>query len=607
MRSAMCVTLIIKLVSGLLLPQTTRYKNNLDMTKMETETSLRPTSQGTDIPQRVSIHFTAVLPLQSWMVLTAVVLIGFALRLQWMIVETPVMGADGAEYARMAESLFYNHALVGNFEGPQTLYAPLYPVLIAGVMFALPNVELAAHIVSLLLGTALIVIIFLIARYIYGQKTAYICAALVAVHPVLVALSGSVYNETAYLTLLMAAIYWGLRALELHRRRDFLLLGAGLGLAYLTRVEAFVYVPFFIVALLTAGILRKKFRVAVLGSTMVLAIFFALASPYIAFFYQHTGSVRLEAKWNVNYTMARNRLAGMSSTEADYGINTDLTLKGPILAPFEFANITPYPHSPMDKLRTLIAMVYRNKKFLNDSFLGSWTGSPLLVILVTLGLFRQTWSNQRFGHETVLLMMAGSIAFFVITASNGGESRYFFATLPMLLLWAGKGIGELGEWLTGCEVFRTGRLPHPGVFAAAFRVCAVVSMILISAHGTKQLGEFVVQHSSQALAAHDAALWLAHYQPGPKRIAVRHSMFPYYAKGTLIGLPYADAETTLRYIAQKNVDFVVLESSYVEQLPTIGVWLAHGILDDRARLIYDRTNSNGDRVAIYRWQTDLSR
>jgi hypothetical protein len=105
------------------------------------------------------------------------------------------------------------------------------------------------------------------------------------------------------------------------------------------------------------------------------------------------------------------------------------------------------------------------------------------------------------------------------------------------------------------------------------------------------------------LAARDAALWLAHYEPGPKRIAVRHAMIPYYAKGTLIGLPYGDPEATMRYVAAKNVDFVVLESEYPRELPTIGEWIAHGIPDAHARLVYDRTNASGDRVVIYRWQT----
>jgi len=519
-----------------------------------------------------------------------------------MVTEAPVISSDGAEYARMAEHLLHDHALVGNFEGPEIIYGPLYPVLIAGTMLVIPNSETAAHIVSLLSGTALIAIVFLIAQYVYGRQTAYICALLVATHPLLVALSGSVYNEALYLTVLMAVVYWGLRALELQRRRDCLLLSVCLGLAYLARVEAFVYVPFFVAALLTASLLRKKARAAVIGSAIVVAAFFVLASPYVAFFYNHTGSLRLQAKWDMNYTMERNRLAGMSGIEAEYGIEKDLRMKGAMLAPSEFADGTPYSHTLVDKLRTLASMANYNKWTVYDDFLSSKIGSPILLGLIVLGLFRQAWTNRRVEHEAVLLVMAASIAFIVLT-SGAAEFRYFLPIVPLLLLWAGKGIDELRHWITGWELLGSGRLPFPNPIAVTLQLCAIVPMIVLSARGVQKESLFVAEHSSTALAVRDAALWLADYQPGPKRIAVRYAVIPYYAKGTLIGLPYGDPDATMRYIAAKNVDFIVLESEYPRQLPTIGEWIAHGIPDAHARLVYDQTNASGDRVVIYRWQT----
>ena len=547
-------------------------------------------------------YLAAVRPLPTRAILTAIVLLGLVLRVGWMVTEAPVISSDGAEYARMAEHLLHDHALVGNFEGPEIIYGPLYPVLIAGTMLVIPNSETAAHIVSLLSGTALIAIVFLIAQYVYGRRTAYICALLVAAHPLLVALSGSVYNEALYLTVLMAVVYWGLRALELQRRRDCLLLGACLGLAYLTRVEAFVYVAFFVAALLTASLLRKKARAAVIGSAIVVTAFFVVASPYVAFFYNHTGSLRLEAKWDMNYTMDRNRLAGMSGAEAEYGIEKDLTMKGAMLAPSEFADGTPYPHTLVDKLRTLVSMANYNKWTVYKDFLSSKMGSPILLGLIVLGLFRQPWSNRRVEHEAVLLVMAASIAFVVLTSGAAGF-RYFLPIVPLLLLWAGKGIDELRHWITRWELVGSGRLSFPNLIAVTLQLCAVAPMIVLSARGVQKEGLFVQQRSSAALAARDAALWLAHYEPGPKRIAVRHAMIPYYAKGTLIGLPYGDPEATMRYVAAKNVDFIVLESAYPRLLPTIGKWIADGIPDARARLIYDRTNASGDRVVIYRWQT----
>lgn len=389
--------------------------------------------------------------------------------------------------------------------------------------------------------------------------------------------------------------------MELQRRRDCLLLGICLGLAYLTRAEAFVYVPFFVAAFLTAGLLRKKARAAVMGSAIMVAAFFVLASPYVAFLYSHTGSLRLQAKWDMNYTMARHRLAGMSDTEAEYGIEKDLTIKGPMLAPSEFADGTPYSHTLVDKLSTLASMVNYNKWAIYNDFLSSEIGSPIVLGLIVLGLFRQPWSNRRVEHEAVLLVMAASIILIVL-ASPAAAFRYFLPIVPLLLLWAGKGVDELRHWVTGSELLGSGRSSFPNLIAVALQLCAIAPMIVLSARGVQREGFFVAERSSTALAARDAALWLAHYEPGPKRIAVRYALIPYYAKGTLIGLPYADPDSTMRYVAAKNVDFIVLESAYPRLLPAIGEWIAHGIPNARARLVYDRTNASGDRVIIYRWQ-----
>lgn len=546
-------------------------------------------------------YLTVALPLQGRITLTVILLVGFVLRVWWMVSEAPVISSDGAEYARMAEHLFYDHALVGNFEGPEIIYGPLYPFLIAGTMLVVRNSETAAHIVSLISGVALIATVFLLALHVYGRRTAYVCALLVSVHPLLVALSGSVYNEALYLTVLMALVYCGVRALDLQGRRDYLLLGICLGLAYLTRVEAFAYVLFFVAALLTAGLLRRMARAAVIGSIIAVAVFFALASPYVAFLYNHTGTLRLEAKWDMNYTMARNRLAGMSDTEAEYAVDKDGEVKGPMLAPAGFTDGTPYPHTLMDRLRTLASMAKYHKGVLYRFFNLSRIGSPVLLTLVVLGLVRQSWSKRRVGHEVVLLTMTGSVAFFVL-ASAAGEFRYFLPIVPLLLIWAGKGIDELRLWIMGWELLRDGRSSGAGIIAGGLQVCALVSMIMLSIHGIRKESLFVDEHSSAALAERDAAVWLAHYDPRPKRIAVRFAVVPYYAKGTLIGLPYGDPEATTRYLAAKNVDFVVLESGYAQELPAVGEWVAHGIRDARAQLIYDRTNSNGDRVIIYRWQ-----
>jgi 4-amino-4-deoxy-L-arabinose transferase-like glycosyltransferase len=536
---------------------------------------------------------------RSWVVLWVIVLAGAALRLAWMFTQAPVIGSDGAEYARMGENLRLHHALVGNFDGPEILYGPLYPVLIAAAMSVLPDSESAGHALALLFGLALIVLVYLAAERVYGRRCAYLCAALAALHPLLIALSGSVYNEVPYLALWAAMLYCGLRALDREHVREWLWLGLCGALAYLTRVEAFAYLLLVLAVLLAAGWARKKLRAAAIGSMVALIAFFLLASPYVDFLRRHTGALRLEAKWDINYTMARNRLAGMNSTEADYGLGPDLARKGPLLAPFAFANFTPYSRTPADKARALAAMAKYNAKRVYHYLVARELGAPVLTVLVVLGLFGEPWSNRRLLHESLLLAMFAAVVLVVLTSSTA-EGRYLFAALPVLVLWAGKGLDRLAQWVAGSELVRRARRRPASWLPAAAQVCALVLLVGLCVGPVGGSWLFEAERGASAFAARDAGRWIAQHDPGPKRIAAQSAVIPYYAKGTLMTIPYADAETTLRYLVREKIDFVVLDSREADNYPTVNEWLAHGVPDPNASLVYDRAGPDGARVAVYR-------
>ena len=127
-------------------------------------------------------------------------------------------------------------------------------------------------------------------------------------------------------------------------------------------------------------------------------------------------------------------------------------------------------------------------------------------------------------------------------------------------------------------------------------------MVGVSIGGAAWDGYFATERGPEALAARDAGMWLAQHGAESKRVAVRLGVVPYYAKATLIAFPYGDPATTLRYIAKRNIDFIVLESAEAQVLPTIGEWIAHGIPDPRAQLVYDKASSAGVRVVIYQWR-----
>jgi hypothetical protein len=520
-----------------------------------------------------------------------------------MLTQAPVISMDGAEYVRMAENLAQGNGLVGNFEGSATMYTPFFSILTAGLTLITRNPELAAHLVALCCGVGLIVPIFYIARRMYGVHVAYLSATLAAIHPLLIALSGSIYNENVYLPLLLGGIYFGMRALEFNKLVDYLLLSLCLSFAYLTRPEAFAY-PFFFTLLVWANVLlrRTSVRKALRASLLIIGSFLVLASPYIMFLHSRTGEFRLEGKWNINYTIANRILSGMDYDEAAYGLGPDSSIAGPLLSPSRFAGYTPFPHSILDKVHTLAGMAEFNRREVTRSLLDHPLGSPLVLFLLPVAWFGSSWNRRRLFHEFILFSMAFSILFLWIT-SSAAQFRYVFPLVPLGIIWVGKGAQELGRW-TARTILSLRLLPLGRVRPTAV-IVEYTLLFLISALAFRSTEWDWLFRSEQKenLDIKEASLWLKRTSPGPKRITCFATVPTYYAEGTLIGLPYAHSDQALRYLERNKVDFVVLDAQYAGRFPEVPDWINSGIPDPRAHRIYEIGSDPAKKIVIYRWDS----
>ncbi len=536
----------------------------------------------------------------------AILLVAFGLRLYWRLNQSPVISGDGAEYVRMAISLRDSHRLLSSWGGPETMYAPFYAVLMAALSSSGMSAEFAGNCIALVSGTALVLMLYLVALYVYGQPAAYFTGILAAIHPLFISLSASIYSESVYLTLWITGIYFAIRALDSFRMRDFVLAGFVTGLAYLTRPEAFAYPLFFGLAAWTVAIFRNRsFLRATSGALLVLGSYGLVALPYVAFLHAHTGQYRLEGKWNINYTIGNRRLEGVSAWQAGYEVRDDLSMRGPLLDPVRFAAYTPYPHGLGDKLR----YVYRSSKanwpelyfdLSNPAF-----GSPFLLLLVFLGLFALPWDGDRLAREFVLLTMALSVVVLLASAHNL-EIRYSYPFVPLATIWSGKGFEVMASWFRKTSVsLNAAWLPEPSRMAAGGVAFLYTLLLLASYFGVdRQLGFKTEPGASQS--ERQAGLWLREHGGSSARISAMAARLPYYARGTLVQFPYANSDVTLRYLDSQKVDFIGLESSYGRYIPTLSEWLKNGIPDRRAQLVYDTGYTWSERVRIYRWNHDVS-
>jgi len=434
------------------------------------------------------------------------------------------------------------------------------------------------------------------------MRAAQLSAILVAIHPLLVARGGSIYTEAVYPTFLMTAIYFAIRSLDLSSLKNYFLCGAFFGLAYLTRPEAFAYPLFFASEFCALALFKRRgFATTILAPGLILAGFALLASPYVGFLHEHTGHWRLEGKWNINYTAGVRQQSGLDELQALYGVDDKGNELGPLLDPERFADYTPYAHSWRDKLHFMLCAARDNREQADRTVLSTISGEPFALILITLGLFRRTWGMERLLNEMVLGVMVLSVLVLVFTAQHI-EFRYADPLVPLTIPWVANGLKELGDWFRSlAQRLSPWLIPRARVLGVTAQVAICVPMLVLSFADTRTLSEFKIE-GAMNLGVKKAALWLKNQKPEAKRVAAMNSVVPYYSSSIMVQFPYADPSPTLLYLNSKNVDYVVLDGHFSKSYGTVRDWLARGIPDARAQLVYDSGGSLENRVEIYRWE-----
>jgi Dolichyl-phosphate-mannose-protein mannosyltransferase len=160
------------------------------------------------------------------------------------------------------------------------LHPPLYPLLLSISSVFGAESFLSHQMVSVLIGTAGVVVIGLLGREIGGKAVGLVAAALAAVYPNLWVLDDRLWSEGLAATLTATVLLFAYRFRRRRTMIDALVLGALLGLAGLARSETLlllvlVAVP---IALLGKGEswLRRLTYVGVIGVAAV-----AVLSPWI--------------------------------------------------------------------------------------------------------------------------------------------------------------------------------------------------------------------------------------------------------------------------------------------------------------------------------------
>jgi 4-amino-4-deoxy-L-arabinose transferase-like glycosyltransferase len=158
---------------------------------------------------------------------------------------------DGVEYNAIASNLVQSGEFSVKPGHPTSFRAPGFPFALAGVyaLFGDRN-YLAAHLFFCVVGAALSVFTFLLAREVADETTALVAAAFVAVYPNLAYYAIHFASEPLFTLLLTMSVWVLLRGWRAGGWSSLIIAGLLLGLAALVRPAAFYFLPFFVVAFL---------------------------------------------------------------------------------------------------------------------------------------------------------------------------------------------------------------------------------------------------------------------------------------------------------------------------------------------------------------------
>lgn len=488
---------------------------------------------------------------------------------------------EGAEYARIAESLRAGHGLVGIRGYPVPAFSPLYPFLIAACSFIFPSFEAAGVSLSVFAGAALVFPVRGIASLLYGSRTGLVAGILAAVVPFEVLLATQVFSEPLFVTLGMTGVYFTLRALLGEKRGDApqgrmpaIFAGAAFAGAYLTRPEGLLFAG-------TAIGLFLFLQPRLASQAFALFASFVLCSlPYAALQYHQVGRFSLEGKSAVNYAIGERLASGMPYWRAANEVRDDLVEVGAEILPPSI--VLPMP-SLGDRLRFAVGATRAHFGTMLRILTGRACGGLLLFGFALWGLARSPWTRGGAkGQVALLSFFAANVA--ALSVVWHFWPRFDAFLVPFLLVWGAHGIEEVAQRFAGTRSLS-------GIAAAV----AVIGFVFASSYVTQA-------HEKVSSVERDAGRWIAEHDSGARGKVTMETrdLVSYYSGSFWRPLPYASEQTALRYILHVGPRYVVLYEMDRQTRPYLAGWLARGIPSRAFVRVLDLHPGQPDELMLYR-------
>lgn len=453
-----------------------------------------------------------------------------------------VISADGVGYVRTAREIAKGSGL-----GGMTVYGAVYPTLVAAAGFLVKDLELAGRLVSVVMGSLLVVPLYLLSLEFFTRRAGLLACMLVLVWPSLRSWSCEVMTQATYITLLLTGIY----VMWLAWRKDSLPIAFGAGLimslSYLTRPEALVTFVVMTGALLAAARLKGIPLPRMVSLAAVGCAGFALPLlPYVWLVHSVTGKWQLAGKTGNTLADALSEYLGRPDMKNEPG--------------FQGIGV-------LDVVRQYPDFLWSN--FLKNLTTTMQTMVPLyLWVLSFMGVASYGWDRDKIGKQLYLVSTFTPLLVIMVLFFIGPE--YLQPYLPVLFLWSAAGLLRLEELLlrgmridTWPRVARlTGIVPLSALLVLWIAVSTLRAQIPADADGPYNYSQDGARYDQKRIG-----LMLKQVLPPDSRIMTRWGRISFYAEMEQVMIPQAGIPELVDAIRKNRAQYVVVDGMLAGMRP----------------------------------------
>jgi len=449
-----------------------------------------------------------------------------------------VISADGVGYAEIGRSLFKAGGLA-----KATHFPPFYPFLIAIFNQFIRDVELAGRVVSIIMGSLIVVPIYLLGKRFFDTRVALLACLLAITWSCLRDLSCEVMSQATYITMLYTAVFLFDRAVTKRSVRASIATGLVMGLAYLTRAEAFIVFavasPFAMAFILADGGSRREAATILISAWIA---FWVLAFPYVLLLHNVTGIWQLTAKTGPTLWVGLGGYLGKFDVYHELDFKAigflDVIRKYPGFIPYNINN---------------------NLQSIAKEML-----PPYFWALALVGFVAGGWNRRRLIERLYLSSTFAPlpviIIFFLVS------SAYNQLSLPVLFLWIGNGAATAEALLS--------RMLPPGLKTVLQR--NLLSILVIGAIALKTLIADIPRDAGKPYDVDQdggrydhkrIGLLLRQYLPQGSKIMTRSGRISFYSEFPTVYIPQSDLAAMCAYGRENKVRFLIVDGMLQQLRP----------------------------------------